>query len=111
MNQTNSNLPESVARYIEASNNFDAQAASACFATDASVRDMEQDIVGIKAIESWVAESSAKYQPQATVTRVQNEGENVAITVDVAGQFPGSPVELEFDFHLRQGKIAQLTIR
>ena len=72
---------------------------------------MEQNIVGIEAIESWVAESSEKYQPHATVTRVQNEGEKVAITVNVAGQFPGSPVDLEFDFQLREGKIAQLTIQ
>jgi len=115
MNQMNSDLatslPETVTRYIEASNGFDANAAAACFAPDAVLRDQDQDYIGIKAIETLISESSEKYQPHATVTRAQKDGEKVMLTAKVAGQFPGSPVELKFDFLLRQGKIAKLTIQ
>lgn len=115
MNQMNSDLPatlpDAISRYIEASNSFDANAAVACFAPDAVIRDEDQDYIGIEAIKNLVSQSSAKYQPHATVTGARNDGEKVMLTVKVAGQFPGSPVELKFDFLLRQGKIAKLTIQ
>lgn len=114
MNQINPNhtahLHESISLYIEASNSFDAQAAAACFAPDATVHDDEHDYTGIEAIESWISESISKYHAHATVTHALQDGEKTALTVKVAGQFPGSPVELKFDFFLRQGKIAQLSI-
>lgn len=115
VNPINSNLnaplPESITRYIDATNCFDAQAASACFASDAIVHDDEHDYVGIEAIENWISESIAKYHAQATVIHAQHNGEEATLTVKVAGQFPGSPVDLEFDFRLRQGQISHLAIQ
>lgn len=104
-------LPEAIARYIDASNRCDATAASACFAPEATVRDEEQDHIGIKAIKNWISQTIAKYQPRNTVLEVRNEGERVGLTVRVEGRFPGSPIELEFDFHLHQGKISTLAIQ
>lgn len=104
-------LPDAIDRYFDAANRFDAAAAAACFTPDALVRDEHQDYIGTAAIESWVSQTGEKYQPRATVTGVREKGEKLALTVNVAGQFPGSPVELEFEFHLRDGKIARLTIQ
>lgn len=115
VNPINSNLtaplPEPIARYIDASNNFDAQAASTCFAPDATVYDDEHNYVGIEAIGSWISETISKYHAHATVTHVRRDGEKTVLTVEVAGQFPGSPVDLKFDFRLREGKISQLAIQ
>lgn len=104
-------LPESITRYIAATNCFDAQAAAACFATDATVHDEEHDYVGTEAIENWIAESIAKYHAHATVTHAEHDGEKAALKVKVTGEFPGSPVELEFGFRLRQEKISHLAIQ
>jgi hypothetical protein len=115
VNPINSNLtaplPESISRYIDASNCFDARAASACFAPDATVHDDEHDYVGIEAIENWISESISKYHAHAAVTHTQHNGENATLKVEVSGQFPGSPVELEFDFRLHEGKISHLAIQ
>ncbi len=103
-------LPPAVTRYLEAANRFDAAAAASCFATDASVHDENQDHVGQAAIRAWVAETSRKYRPAFTVLRATVDGDEVVLAVAVSGQFPGSPVTLDYALQLRGGKISTLTI-
>jgi hypothetical protein len=103
-------IPDAVTRYFEAANRFDADAAAACFATDAMVRDEGQTHVGTSAIRDWVAHTSEKYRPQVSVLGARGEGDQTAVTVRVAGDFPGSPAELGFAFVLRGGRIGELTI-
>lgn len=104
-------LPDAVTRYFEATNRFDAESAAASFAADATVRDEGQTLVGIDAIKNWVSHASEKYQPHATPLRTQEDGDQHLVTARVEGQFPGSPIELQFEFHLRDGKIAELAIK
>ncbi|MBL9210228.1 MAG: nuclear transport factor 2 family protein [Opitutaceae bacterium] len=112
MNTTNStSLPEPVAQYIEAANRLDAAGATACFTPDAVVRDEQKDHVGLAAIERWVSQTGQAYQPHVTVTSARTVGATVKLAGQVAGNFAGSPVDLDYDFHLRDGKIAELTIR
>ena len=101
---------DTVARYFDAANRFDAESAVACFAADAIVRDEGQTHVGTSLIRNWIAHTSEKYQPQTTVLHAREEGNQRAVRVRVTGQFPGSPAELQFTFVLRGGKIAELTI-
>ena len=60
-------------------------------------------------IERWMLQAS-EVQPQVNVTRACVDGETAHVVGIVEGNFPGSPVELEFVFNLQNGKIAQLTI-
>lgn len=110
MNTIPANLPESVAEYFATSNRFDADSAAACFTPDATVHDEGKTHVGIAQIRHWIASASEAYQPQATVLRARHEGDQLAVSVQVTGQFPQSPIELDFDFTLRAGKIAALTV-
>ncbi|MCW1912442.1 nuclear transport factor 2 family protein [Luteolibacter sp. GHJ8] len=103
-------LPEAVTRYIEASNRFDAESAAACFTPEATVRDEGKTHVGTEQIRSWVSHSSEAYQPQASVVGAEQKGDKLAVTVNVTGQFPGSPVELDFEFLLSGEKIAELAV-
>jgi hypothetical protein len=103
-------LPAVVTDYLKAANRFDATAAALCFATDASVRDEDKEYSGRDAIHSWVAETGRKYRPAFTVMRVSTRGDDVSLSVAVAGQFPGSPVTLEYHVRLRNGLISALTI-
>ena len=107
---TTDTLPGAVTRYLEAANRFDAPAAADCFTADASVYDENHDHIGRDAIRAWIAETSRKYRPAFTVMRSVVYGDDVTLAVAVSGQFPGSPVTLDFMFRLRNGKILLLTI-
>ncbi len=109
--KTEVTLPNAVARYFDATNRFDAESAAACFTPDATVHDEGKTHVGTEAIRDWVAHASEQYQPQATVLSAREDGDKLAVATRVAGQFPGSPVELEFAFSLRDEKIAELAVQ
>lgn len=103
-------LPAAVARYVEAANRLDAAAAADCFTADASVHDENRDFVGRGAVRAWVAETGRKYRPALTVMRASVCGDEVGLSVAVSGQFPGSPVTLDYLLCLRDGRISALTI-
>jgi len=104
-------LPEPIARYIDAANRFDTAGAAGCFTPDAIVRDEQKDHVGRAAIERWISQTSQAFQPHVTATSIQAVGANMKMVGRVAGNFSGSPVNLDYDFFLQDGKISRLTIR
>ena len=103
-------LPAAVKRFLEAANRSDAKDAASCFTIDASVHDENRDYSGRDAIQGWVSETCRKYRPAFTVMRASVLGGDVSLSVAVSGQFPGSPVTLDYLLHLRDGKISALTI-
>ncbi len=103
-------MPAAVTRYLEAANRFDAAAAADCFTSDASVHDESRDYAGRDAIRAWVAETGRKYRPVFTVMRESVRGDEVGLAVAVSGQFPGSPVTLDYRLRMRDGRISALTI-
>ena len=66
--------------------------------------------MGRDAIRSWVAETSRKYRPTFTLMRASVTGDEAILSVAVSGQFPGSPVTLDYGLQLQGGKISKLTI-
>src|SRR5882757_1744665 len=102
--------PEIITRYFDAANRFDGASAAECFTADARVHDEGHEHIGQEAVRAWVAETSKKYQPKAEVIRAKVSGAKVALAVRISGQFPGSPIELDYDITLRDGKISTLTI-
>jgi len=78
---------------------------------DAVVRDEGQTIEVLAAIKRWKAETKKKYQHTIEpLTSTQKNGK-IIITNRLTGNFPGSPIELEFVFTLDGDKIASLEIR
>jgi ketosteroid isomerase-like protein len=105
------NLPKPIALYVAAENRGDAEALAQCFAEDAVVRDERQTIEGLAAIKKWKAETKKKYQHTIEpLACTQKDGKTV-VTNRLTGNFPGSPIELEFVFTLDGDKIASLDIR
>jgi hypothetical protein len=81
-----------------------------CFTEHAIVRDEGQPIEGLAAIAQWKAEAIRKYQyTVAPLAAVQKDGTTV-VTCRLTGNFPGSPIELQFVFALDGDKIASLEI-
>ena len=104
-------LPTPIAIYIAAENSGDAAALAECFAENAVVRDEGKTIEGLAAIKQWKAETKKKYQHTVEpLASTQKNGKTI-VTNRLTGNFPGSPIELEFVFTLDGNKIASLEIR
>ncbi|MBS0632665.1 MAG: nuclear transport factor 2 family protein [Verrucomicrobia bacterium] len=104
-------LPACVTAYFAAANAGDAVAAAASFAPDAVVHDENRTHRGPATIAAWIEETSRKYQPVVEPLHWVSEAGRHRVTGKVSGAFPGSPVELDFEFTVADGKILQLAIQ
>ena len=105
-------IPPVIAAYWRAANAGDSAAAAACSAADAVVHDEGHAHRGRPAIQQWVHETTRHYRPQVEplhALAVGAEG-RLEVTARVTGNFPASPVELEFAFTLRADHITNLEI-
>jgi ketosteroid isomerase-like protein len=104
-------LPPAIDLYVKAENAGDVESLSECFAPDAIVRDESHTYEGLAAIKKWKAETKEKYQHTVEPLASLHKGDKTIVTSRLAGNFPGSPIELEFIFKLDGDKIASLEIR
>lgn len=103
-------LPNPIADYFEADRQKGAEAIARCFAEDAVVRDEGHTYTGRDAIRQWKADSSTKYTYTSEPVTIATERGRTVVTSHLAGDFPGSPVDLRYFFVLKDGKIAELEI-
>ena len=103
-------LPRIIKAFVKAKNDRDVNAVINCFASDAVVHDEGREMRGVTAIKEWSDEVNKKYKPHAEVTNVAEIGDKTIVTADVSGSFPGSPVQLRYNFTLKGDKIAALLI-
>ncbi len=80
------------------------------FTEDAHVNDEANDYYGAQ-IAEWIDRATAEAKPVVEVCDVTSDGDVVVVTALVSGSFPGSPIQLRYDFTLRDSKIAELLIR
>ena len=104
-------MPPPLVAYFAAEAGNDTGALARCFATDAIVRDEGRTIVGLDAIKGWKRDSKAKYQYSVEPLGVSPLGATVEVPARLTGSFPGSPIEVTYDFVLAGDKIASLEIR
>jgi len=102
-------LPAPVAAYF-AADRTGAEAVAQCFADDAVVIDERREHRGRTAIAQWKAEASAKFRYTVDQLGAQVSGNQTTVTGRVTGDFPGSPVDLQYHFTLEGDKIARLEI-
>ena len=104
-------LPAPIAIYFAAENQGHTEIVAQCFAENAVVRDEGQTIEGLAAIKQWQAETKRKYQHTIEpLTSAQKDGK-IIVTNRLTGNFPGSPIELDFVFTLAGDKIASLEVQ
>lgn len=106
-------LPKPIAAYIEAGANLDADAMAASFADDATVDDSGDghQPEGKEEIRAWIENNTVAVKAIFSPTSAHEQAGRWILAGPVAGNFPGSPVNLQFSFQLRGEKIAALTIR
>lgn len=103
-------LPTIIERYIKASNEADLKTFITCFNNTATVLDEGETIVGHKAISNWFTRTRTKYQFKSEPINIKNEGENIILVAKVSGNFPGSPVILDYYFKIKSELIEDLKI-
>lgn len=103
-------LPRAIAAYFEADRSTDAQAVAQCFAEGAVVKDEGHTYTGLDAIRQWKEDASKKYTYTVEPFAVADDDGRTAVTSHVAGDFPGSPIDLRYFFVLSDEKIAELEI-
>ena len=103
-------LPVCISAYFTAVNHRKGSEAAACFSFDAVVHDEEEDRIGRDAIYVWIEETTQHYQQQSELLHATAAGNAFSVTARVSGQFPGSPIELSYDFTIEGDHITRLEI-
>jgi hypothetical protein len=104
-------LPTPIEHYIQIANSGTPEAASECFAPDAIVYDEGQTYEGVAAIKNWMAATKKKYGHTIAPVELAERGGQSVLKARLAGNFPGSPIAVNFSFVLAGGKIRSLEIR
>jgi len=105
------NVPPPVATYLEADKAKDVELLERCFAADAVVHDEGGEHRGLEAIKRWKREADAAYQFTMEPLSASAQGDVTTVRARVTGTFPGSPIELNFNFTIADGRITHLAIR
>jgi hypothetical protein len=104
------NLPGPIAIYFAAENEGHTEIVAQCFTPGVVVRDEGQTIEGLAAIKRWQSETKKKYQHTVEPLGFAQKNGKAVVTNRLTGNFPGSPIDLEFVFTLDGSKIAALEI-
>ena len=104
-------LPPPVDLYVKLENSGEVEALSECFSLKATVRDEHRTYKGLAAIKEWRAETKRKYGHTIHPLGITDRDGKTVLTAGLTGNFPGSPITVEFSFVLENGKIVSLDIR
>jgi hypothetical protein len=102
-------LPEPIDAYF-AADGGGGGAVSLCFNENAVVKDEGHTYKGRDAIQAWKTDVSAKYQYTTEPFAYEEKDGKILVTSHVAGNFPGSPIDIRYSFKLEDGKIESLEI-
>lgn len=102
--------PDIITRYFNAANAGLIDEATLCFSPDATVEDEGNTHTGSRPIRVWIDSTTRKYRPQTEVLHVGEKDGTMWVTGRVSGNFPGSPVELDYQFTLAGETISHLSI-
>jgi ketosteroid isomerase-like protein len=106
-----SQLPEAISTYLAAHKARDIDVAVRHYAHDATVVDEGHTYRGHDQIRAWLRQSASEYTYTIELTGAQEiDNHHYVATHHLEGDFPGGVVDLRFQFTIRDGCIAQLTI-
>jgi hypothetical protein len=103
-------LPPTIARFIVASNARDLEAAVDCFGKEAFVEDEGRRHRGIAEVRAWKQATEERFRYTIEPTGLEERDGHALLRAILAGNFPGSPVELTYDFRVVDDAIESLRI-
>jgi hypothetical protein len=104
-----SDLPDPVARLLEAANAHDTDAFLASFTEDGVVDDWGREFEGAEAIQGWSDREFIGVDVALRVTRVTADDGKTVVSAEVGGKGYNGPSHFVFD--VRGDKVARMTIR
>jgi hypothetical protein len=103
--------PDPIVRYLKAADDKDAHSLAECFTADGTVVDEGTTYRGRAEIIGWREALAGQFEYTTEVlTSEPVDADAYRVTVRAEGNFPGGVAELGYDFRLRDGLIAALTI-
>jgi hypothetical protein len=103
-------LPPTIARLVDASNARDVDAFVACFAANAVVEDEGQTHSGLGEVRDWKQETEDRFRYTIDPIALDQRNGQTILTVTLAGNFPGSPVDLIYECTIVDDAIEALNI-
>ena len=103
-------LPPQLAALVTAHNAHDVSAFAACFSEDAVLRDEGHMHLGRAAIHGWFEDVSRKYKMTLHVTELTTQDSEPVLHGKVSGNFPGSPLDMDYYLAVEDGEIVALKI-
>ena len=104
-------MPDIVKDYFEADRRNDPDALAALFSADAVVEDERALHEGVHAIREWWTAAKKQTHHVNEPIETTTTGNKTSVRAIVSGEFPNSPVKLDFHFTLGNNKIVALEIR
>ncbi|MBR9971022.1 nuclear transport factor 2 family protein [Magnetospirillum sulfuroxidans] len=104
-------LPGAVSIFFDVSNGGDSSGLRHILAADAVAHDEGRSHEGCQAVQAWLQEARRKYQYHVAPMAVQSQDERVTVATKVSGNFPGSPLQLEYVFRMAGDLIQSVEIR
>lgn len=102
------NLPNVLTELTKAQNNFDSFAYANCFSETAVVFDEGKTHNGKTEIQQWIEKANDEYQ--AVMEPLEYSETDEILKAEVSGNFPGSPIVLNYHFELNNDLIEFLKI-
>lgn len=103
-------IPEVVSAYFDADQANDVDALNHIFSESAIVEDDGSLYKGIVEIRTWLLTMKEKYQYSLEIIEVSNTDHISTVLTQGSGNFPNSPVKLNFQFTLENDKVVKLRI-
>lgn len=104
------NLPNVVSDLVAAQNNFDSAAYAKSFSETAVVYDEGKTHNGRKEIEAWIADANERYNATMKPVGYEERETESILKAETSGNFPGSPIVLNYYLVISQGFIHSLKI-
>ena len=106
-----STLREAIGRYQDAHDRHDTAAALAACTPTARVVDDGHEFRGAEAISEWLTTAAGEFTFTWTLVSADSVGGDAWLVVNhLEGNFPGSVVDLRYQFVLTDGLISELVI-
>lgn len=103
-------LPQAIAGYVEAANAQAPERLAGFFQPDAVVHDEGHERRGRDQIAAWARDTGMRYGAMIEPAGLEQADGRHTLRALVRGNFPGSPVTLNFRFQLQSGAIQSLEI-
>ncbi|HWK94700.1 MAG TPA: nuclear transport factor 2 family protein [Pseudolabrys sp.] len=108
--QPDISLPQTIAAYVAAKNAHDPDAVAQTFAADGIAYDEGKIHRGRAEIAEWARDAMNRYRMTMSPLSVTGKEGKTVLTARVEGNFPGSPIELNFKFELGEDGIRSLKV-